>query len=292
MDVDNNMEFKDWIFEEMPIGAFEKLGQWGDDDPKRSYDKKSLGILNSEKGVAKIRKQWKKTESTFDMYFVRSRKQMASDLKGRGAEVDQDWIDENLDVKLEANPSNISVVYLGNVGSPKEPMTGWILAHRFGHAIYQTTEWQNFVHELHRYLAEVANDVYEKKVYWHSNQRYDRNQQYPYVRFEDQDILRILAQHMGTMKSARQGKIATLYEFGYELLSQYIVSGKVRFNDKLPHALTTRGPWGRLQHHGNSKATQQAKSDMEHYIKNTVQETLEYYLDDMLRSFEGRIFVI
>ena len=289
----NNMYFKDWILEEMPIGAFEKLGQWDAESPKRTYDKKSIGILSSEKGIAKIKRQWSKTESTFDMYFARSKGQMKSDMKGRGGEVDQEWIDTNLDVKIEANPDNISVIYLGNVGSPKEPMTGWILAHRFGHAIAQTSEWQHLVNELHQYLSQIAKDVYDKKVYWNSNRGYGgRSNQYPTVRYEDEDILNILAQNMGTFKSARNGKVANLGEFSYELLSQYIITGKIKFKKELPHSLSTRGPWGRLQFHGNATATKNAKADMEHYINNTVTETLEYYFDSMLSSFHGRVFVI
>lgn len=91
------------------------------------------------------------------------------------------------------------------------------------------------------------------------------------------------------MKSAREGKIRNWYEFGYELLAQYMVTGKVKLNP-LPTALVTRVKnWG----HKDTVAVRDQSSYDDHMESLDMYERdIESMLDDALSSAIGRVFVM
>lgn len=277
------MQFREWLTE-TPIGQFDLMGNWGEKAPLKGWDKKSVKILTSEKGVEKIKQQWKKTNETFDMYLLRQPN--AKNYLQHG-EVTKEWVQENLNINIPFNENNISVIFTSNIGDNKIPMTGWILAHRFGHAISKTQEFGHFHYELHQFMAQLLKEIYNKKVKWRNI-----GIGYPETAFEDHELLRLLAQNLGTMKSAREGKIARIYEFTYDLISQYIITGKVVFQPKLARQIYKKGPWGRKEIQAITINDQEAIQDMEEYIRDVIAPNLQWYCEDMLGSFVGRIFVM
>src|SRR5690606_7190454 len=45
------------------------------------------------------------------------------------------WFKERLNLNdLPYDPTAVNIFYLNNIGDAKVPLTGWILAHRMGHA--------------------------------------------------------------------------------------------------------------------------------------------------------------
>ena len=279
-----DINFKNWLLSEMPIGKFEKIGQWGSNDKARGYDKKSLGILGSERGIEKIKKQWKKTSETIDMYFLRSPSGWKHTEVG---EVDRNWVAENLKLETDFSDENISVIFTNNKGDQKIPMTGWILAHRFGHAVKNTSDFKHFQYELHEFMSKTLKQMYNKRVSF----SYYKGE-YPQINFDSHEIMRIFAQSIGTMKSARNQKISRVHEFSYELLAQFIIEGKITFNQNLAKTLTTKMRYGNLQVHGQLTSDQEEVAETEEYIRETIAPTLDYYCDSMMTSFVGRIFVM
>ena len=290
------------FLQEMPIGKFNLVGDWGEDDPRRYWDKKSIGILTSEKAVRKIKRQWNNTKQTFDMHFVRLPKLWKQSELG---EVDAEWVKENIvDEKgdeIQVNPDNVTIIYVSNIGDQKVPMSGWVLGHRLGHAIKNTQDFQHFQHELHRFMSDVLKDIYNYRVGWtHSRGDFpsimpgsQQGSNYGGSGPNANEILTAFAHSLGTMRSARQQNISRIYEFGYELIGQQIISGEITFNPDLADQLTQKGSWGRQSTlaRSNIQGKEVDKKEMSEYLQSTA-DALTYYADDLLNSLEGRIFVM
>ena len=132
------------------------MGDWGADSPRREWDKKSIAILNSERGIQKIKNMWSKAPVDFDMYFVRQAGAMKHVETG---EVDSEWVKENLNMDIKPDPNAITVLFTQNVGNEKVPMTGWIIGHRFAHAIQASTRYSRNSASGELY-SSLRNEIY------------------------------------------------------------------------------------------------------------------------------------
>lgn len=238
------MDFRSFI--EMPIQV-NLLGKWQDKDKQYRWDKPSIGILTSPVGVQKITQKWSKLPQQFNAWM----------LKGPGAskwievgEVTPEFITDKLKLKIVPNPQKpdeinidpnaINVIYTQNMGVEKTPMNYWTIAHRFGHTIRRNNKtWDNLVSELNRDVLHLMQGVFNQQptrsVYGYGfDPKGDR-------------LMKQFASALGTMGSARKGVLRSFFEFSYELLAQYMLTGKVKFN-RLPFKILDGYAWGRPQY--------------------------------------------
>lgn len=120
---------------------------------------------------------------------------------------------------------SITIFYVSNVGAEKVPFTPWIMAHRMGHVLRKDNwNWDEYyVKPYKRLLVEVG--------YMYGLNNVDLMSA-PAV---------MIANTIGTMKSARNNRITRPYEFLYELLAQYLNSkdNSVKFNP-IPRVIQSR----------------------------------------------------
>jgi hypothetical protein len=97
---------------------------------------------------------------------------------------------------------------------------------------------------------------------------------------------------VGTMKSARENKLRTSSEFVYELVAQYIITGKIKFND-LPRQLILdrRMAWGRPNYKVKNAIDEEAYIEYNAQLHNNA-ATYEHYLDQVFGSLVNKIFVM
>lgn len=266
-------KFSEWLqLQEMPINKFQLLGQWGP-DAKRAYgyNKQDTGILQNPQAVQKIHRLWNNTKEKFDLYFIRSNKARKQVEVG---EVTPEWVKNNLDVDIQPNDDAITIIFTQNTGAEKIPMTAWTIAHRLGHAIRRDDIFsQYFYKEVIDDFRQILKDVYGKQKTYMQN---------------DDDELYALANAVGTMKSIRQNNLRNFYEFIYELVAQYIITGHVKFN-QLPQSLILkrRMAWGRPNNVTTSAKSPPNDVNMDHYA-----EKYEHYLDSIFNGLVGKIFVM
>lgn len=156
-------------------------------------------------------------------------------------EVSPEWVKENLEVDIQPRNDAITVIFTQNTGTEKIPMTAWAIAHRLGHAIKRGPNFE-------RYFSEVLLQDFRElldEIYGINKQRSLGGYKYSYSS-EDDEKERSLAQAVGTMRSARQSNLVNFYEFTYELIAQWIITGKIKFNP-IPRSLILRKrmAWGR-----------------------------------------------
>jgi ubiquinone biosynthesis protein UbiJ len=172
----------------------------------------------------------------------------------------------------------ITVVYTNNTGVDRVPLTAWILAHRIGHAIRKRNPvWDQSVKQITRSFAEILKDYY-------GFNRLDSESM-----FNTPDAYKSFFNAIGTMRSARQNTITRPYEFIYELLTQYINSGSVKFNPAPSQLLSRRRAWGRAQtlKSIDTESAAEATAALE-----TLARDLNVYFSDILNSATGKIFVM
>lgn len=224
--------FKDWItqFNEMPITNMTFQGSWG---PKATsgygYNRQDLGILENPNATEKIMRKWSNTKENFEVHFVRSEK--AQEYRGIAAgEKSREWVKEELDFDVEPQPDTITIIFTQNDSNENEkvPMTAWTIAHRVGHAIYANKEFhQGFAKKIEKDFLTLLYRVYgvgSKAAKWSDG-------------LENAYLLAYFAEKIGTMSSARNKKLGGFEEFLYELVAQYILTGKIKFNS-LPKTFT------------------------------------------------------
>jgi len=273
----------------MPINKFQLMGQW-EPEAKRAYgySRQDIGILTNPSAVEKIHRHWSNSKNDFEFYFLRSsmaRKQVEV------GEVKPDWVKENLGIDIEPKESAITVIFTQNTGAEKIPMTAWTIAHRLGHAIRRDKIFeQYFAKEIMKDFRELLKEVYgiDKKFSYAPGGGYGGgNSQI------DEKDLRALAHAVGTMRSARQNNLRNFFEFVYELVAQWIITGNVKFNP-LPKSLLLRKrmAWGRPSNDTKrSKLDDIAHEDWNETLRGYA-DKYEHYLDSVFSGLEGRIFVM
>lgn len=249
---------------EAPIGDYATIGNWGDQEKSNSFNHaQDRKMIQSDNLVKKVRKKFGNTEHILNFYFVNlpgAKKNAesgvlpAEEIERRMPQAWQAIQQREQEQGTDAS-SSINVVYVGNAGFQRVPMTAWIMAHRLGHSLYRTQPWKDFVDDITETFQGIFQNVYE------INTRRDRNGGFSNI---DDKSLAAFYEEIGSMASARNKKLGGRpYEFYYELFAQYVTTGKITMRP-LPKVWGT--PRGRQ-------------------YRSVDEETREYYSDDL--TFDG-----
>jgi hypothetical protein len=280
------LDFRSFV--EMPIQV-NLLGNWQDKDKTYRWDKPSIGILTSPVGVEKITQKWSKLPQQFNAWM----------LKGPGAskyrevgEVQPEFITNNLKLKIVPNPQKpdeisidpnaINVIYTQNVGAEKVPFTAWLIAHRFGHAIKNDQVFKHLSTELERDVKEIMQSMFGRQPSKSSWGGYDS---------KGYKFLTQFVNALGTMGSARKGAIRTFFEFPYELLAQFMLTGKIRFN-RLPFKILDYYTWGRPQYIRPQWALKEDDFERWNGYISHMEEKYQQLLEEIVERCVGHIFVM
>jgi hypothetical protein len=262
---------------EAPIDDITHIGDWSKGSSFRHrVDRK---ILTSDKAIQKIKAKWANTEVPFDIFLVNNKEGI---LQQEVGEVSVPWLQRNMPITLSQIGENnfrsdaVTVIYTNNSGTERVPMTAWIMAHRLGHALFRSDKnpsFQDAMHELESMAKNYLESLYDITITG-LNDRWR----------EEGNILNAFFQKIGTMKSARENNLRSDFEFIYELLAQYMITGKITFRP-------IEGPLGVGRRFWNMQANE---SELEHF-----NGSLDEYADMIGSHFEnalwhavGRIYVM
>jgi hypothetical protein len=278
--------------DEMAIQQFKTVGDW---DRRSSFGDIDRKLLTSPKGVEKIRRQWENTPYNFDMYLVNDPRINKSRFREVGI-VNMDFVRDEMGITPKEIPdpdrNTITIIYTSNTGAERYMASGWILAHRLGHAIargndYIAKMWGEFINRLRRRVASILDRVYNIDTY---PKRFDFSSRFDSEGERKREkILKYVAQQLGTMKSARENKIRNWFEFAYELLAQYLLTGSIKFNPLPKQLLVGYGPYGRKQirYSRDEELLEEINRDLEDFAI-----TIQSELEDLLDAAVGSVFVM
>lgn len=213
---------------EAPIQDFGTLGNF--DDPEGSLQHPSdRRAVTTGPMIRRIKKAWEKTPFDFNLYFVNIPGMEKYKEYGRASIKTVEREFPELVDRIQAGIDNnaINVVYTNNEGSDRVSFTPWIIAHRLSHAMvlpnntvdprqgYQNKAFYKGSEKLFHFDGKVKNYVLQ----YHSG-----------IRLTENDFNRLVYEHIGTMKSARDQKLNRPREFYHELFAQYLLMGDIEFN--------------------------------------------------------------
>lgn len=275
------------LLNEAPIGTYTTIGDF---EKGASYkDPRDRLSVSHPVTVQKVKDMLKNTSVDFDFYFVN--KPGLRQFSERG-KVPYEFIfkpyPEGLGLTHEElgdksiNSDNITVFFVSNTAADKIPMTAWTIVHRVGHAMNRTPQFQEYTKWLDKEFDELLSLYGKQKT---SRFPYDDTS---YKKARTFDLAKgRLFNHIGTMRSAREGRIHRRYfEFYFELFVQYLKDGKITFNPLTKNLLVGFGPYGsKTLASTQNLAEAQEKLD---YIANTI----PYLVEDVLNANVGDIFVM
>lgn len=276
--LNKGMNFKQFLTE-MPIASINMRGNW-DSSAQRMYgfDKKDAGILGNPKGVEKIKRSWSNSKESFDMYFVREKNAYKHTDIG---EVDANWVMQNLGLEIQPNAGAITMIYTNNIGTEKMPMTAWTIAHRLGHAIRRESEVDKFIREVEFDFIQLLQSLYNHYP------KHDIGMSVSNPNFK------ALAMAIGTMRSARERSVRNFYEFVFEMMAQYLITGHIKFNLP-PEFLVTKNTkaWGRPNPQGlrSTHNAEELEGWREHF--DSLAEKYEGWFDNIFYRLRGKIFLM
>jgi hypothetical protein len=274
------------------VGDFEKSSSW-----RKPVDRK---LVSSDAGIHRIKQAFKNTDQDFYFYFVNTPKANRHTEVGS---VSLDWVRENLDeevyTKLAADMeeaedwNSIFVIYTNNKGTAWRPMTPWIMAHRFGHAVARynlgarsqrqfpaygefNRSVNTMVEELLHIGFDINFDATKIENFWGNDNSVRRTQ----LMFKN------FCQAHLTFKSARDKNLREWFEVYNELIAQSLITGATPIK-------TEPQPFKM----GNSvmkpkEMSSEEKDDFRNMAEMYARDINDYYIHDILTSAVGRILVM
>ena len=266
-----------------PIGDFSKPGQGGF---RHEVDRK---LATHPVNIQKIHTFLEQSPFDFRIYVIN--KPGTSKYSEYGA-MDYDTFEKifgkDIATKVYDDASDaITIVYVGNSGADREMFTPWLMAHRFGHAIQaggrygraKSYSWDEAEKHFFQGINKILNDVYSQRATPQFKSQMDYKVQKEY---------NALFNAIGTMRSARTGKIKRPYEFLYECFAQYLKTGQVTFNPLPKRADYGKKAWGRsTQSLYARNDTDEANEDLQMFAND-----LTYYFNDVLNEAMGNVYVM
>lgn len=266
-------------------------------------------MLTNPKYVERIKNMFANTQFDFRMWFVNSPEAgKQAPLQGVGR-VSVEWLEDNMPDTLyqidNAETLNtdrsfgrqaINVIFTSNYPYSKaggyRPMTGWIIAHRMAHVILNPDRfnWESLMSASRSSTLDViTRDVLDKFQYifdmYGMRPPLSRNPSFKQTR--DPMFLRFLSQ-IGTMRSARETKVLSWYEFIYECFAQYLLKGAVTFNPP-PLQVTQGYAYGRARMSNRLGGPEQSEAN---YALEYVASVMEQEFDRALNGAMGKIYVM
>ena len=277
--------------DEAPLGDYQTIGDWGEKEKSRSFAHKSdRSMIQNPTAIRKAHQKFGQTEHVLNFYFVnipgmrkysetgvvepefiaQAMPKAWTEIEARG----QDGVDHE---------NGINVIFVGNAGFQRMPMTPWIMAHRIGHAINASEKtgnsgsWKDYEDDAAMFFADILQGVYDWNIparsVWYGNR-------------QENKLLAKFFQGIGGMRSARKGELGGRpYEFLYEMFAQHITQGALRFRP-CPQSFGMRsGHWFRIQ--------DQDTADMwNRSLNDEVGDHLGTRIDNCLYDMEGKFLIM
>ena len=311
---------------EAPIVGFEY--ETGGDperfDPEKGrggFRKKDRKLLMNPKAVQKIKKKWEKTPFDFNIYLlqvaalnkdylreygiVEPGSEMSKKIRLALGGLSTQEIDQfhelpkrsprRAKMMIDAPPfpnmeDGITILFNGNYGDDKVPLTAWMMAHRISHAVARPSrgglgkripEYKNFIDSVNYMFREIVKPYGAGEKLSRYNPLPTGGGYYDFLgQASAERTYAYIANQIGTMKSARDNRINRVAEFYHELFAQYLLTGKITFK-KLPRSLVTkRGSYGHeertyARYEDYLEETNELLQQSAVIIGNRIQEVLE-----------------
>lgn len=278
---------------ESPIADFNHIGDFDKTSSfKHAQDRK---LVTNPKALEKIRGMWKyPEESMFNIVFINhpdiAGKQPSATHGGPLQEVgivNHEWLEDNMpriwpELEPMLHSDQINVIYTNNSGSERIPLTGWIMAHRLAHGFQASNRgWGKSPAECY-YFKEAVDEM--EKAFKKAMESYGIPSGYGSMLPMNGPLLGFI-RNFCTFRSARESNVRNPFEVIYECFAQYMMTGKVRFND-IPKGFKYGNSYYRF------RGDDEDYDHMNMMLKQDLSYQLGEYFETTLGYLEGKIIVM
>lgn len=288
------------LLREAPIQDVDHAGDFSKGSSFR--DPRDRRLITNKAYISKVKEKFGKTKQNINILFVNTPQGNRYTEHGIvSPEFVKEQLGEDTFNKLkQMNTGNaITIIFTNNKGDQRVNMTPWIIAHRMMHVFARggadvKQAYHKAANEIFYFTSEYIMPYYfgyDKKF----PRTYDTMQAAPRVDFgyndsrnkshrEKQLFFKYLFQAIGTFKSARDNNIRDWFEVINELGAQYLIAGKITFNEAPDHI----GPRNNRIHAPNDRYMKDQANDS----INSMASYFELNMEKMLNSAVGKIFLM
>lgn len=281
-----------------PLRKLQHVGNWNRNHGFRELDRK---LLTSPRAIEKIEDRWRRSSQIFDIYLVNTPKSNKPEYTEVGP-VDPEWLNASIGLDLEFADDAINIVFTSNKGIEGVPMSGWVMAHRFGHSLRygdrhrMNQKWEEIVKEIEEHLDRIigAYALPDRYPYQISKYEYDSldwgqsaqrlNKESAYARYR-----KAVAEQLGSSRAAREGNLRNNYEWYYEIVAQFITTGRIYFLELDNCVDFGPAPFGRRIKRCLNEPPW--TYELNAYSRNLAHR-LQRMLGDLLESSVGKVFLM
>ena len=166
--------------------------------PGNRYSELDFKILTNAKAQHRLIDKYKNCGVDFKFHFCKSPKSSNHYFEGFKS---PEWIKTHFGLDIQPDDDKISVIIVGNAGTPKYPLTPWIIAHRMSHAMFRNIGYQTHQHSMNQMTNLLGQDTLYSKWFGCA---------------------------IGTTRSCRQRTLAITREIYHELFAQCLLTGRIR----------------------------------------------------------------
>lgn len=288
------------MFSHNPIRKFEKIGDWTRGHGFNELDRR---MLSSENYVTKVYDAWRKTPYIFDIYLVNTAKSNKTAFREKGS-VDSGKIAlMGLDIVPQENA--ITLIYTNNMGLELIPLTPWMLAHRAAHAFrYHNTQsneplcpaFKRLTEAIQQHFQDILDLCDAPALYPYDNlyRLRGHSDSKDWVKFKadatKSRYYKYLAFQIGSTAAARDFKFRNHFEFLYDCVAQFILTGKIKLRPLTSRILLGPAPFGK--EFVKEIEDDQVMYEINQCIKNLESWLNEQLLPDYLEDSVGRVFLM
>ena len=167
--------------------------------PGNRYSELDFKILTNAKAQHRLIDKYKNCDNEFKFHFYKGTKN-GWDTSLQGFK-NPEWVKTHFGLDIQPDDDKISVLVTNNTGSPKYPLTPWIIAHRMSHAIWRDIGFDTYQHSMFQMTNLLGQNALYSKWFGCT---------------------------IGTTRSCRQRTLAITIELYHELFAQCLLTGRVR----------------------------------------------------------------
>lgn len=179
------------------------------------YTETDVKLLTNAKAQRRLCDKFDTCEHEMDVHFYKGPKSgWDTSLMGYQS---ADWVIEKYGIDIRPSDDKISLLITSNIGSPKYPLTPWIIAHRMSHAIWREVGYEHYQHIISSFHNLIGEPIFYNNSKW-------------------------FGCAIGTMRSCRNRTLARTGELFHELFAQLLLSGRLNLR-RIDNRVFTRNRW-------------------------------------------------
>lgn len=276
------------LINEAPVTDIAALGDFS--KPGGFTHAADKALVSTPDRLELIKKAWGKSASDFHLYFANFRGGKKFREYGVLSDEHLAELEKILGKKFPLHGDFITIIFTNNSGDKWQAMTPWIIAHRVAHALRASaiddrgikSAFLEFENAVGGYLDQLA-ELHNVNLTHFKSKDEDKYSSFGNGLARD-NMHRAMAHAYGSMRSARTHKLRSNFEFNYETIAQYLITGRVNL-DKDHRPVVMSYIWGRPQ----TKSLPADRAEEAEMIKRDFSMEIPHYIDNVLAHATGKV---